>query len=75
MESASLCDALRCAHTHRHDGPWESPTLRFSPTAWAKLLYLSYLGETEVGSIRISAVDDLPCVEDVQLVRQICTGL
>jgi hypothetical protein len=48
--------------------------LRFSPTAWAKLLFLRDLGDTEVGGFGISAADDLLYVTDVQLVRQICTG-
>jgi len=34
-----------------------SPTLRFSPTAWAKLLYLRDLGETEVGGFPASDHD------------------
>jgi hypothetical protein len=59
---------------YQHDEPRESPTLRFSPTAWAKLLYLRDLGDTEVGGFGISAADDLLCVQDVQLVRQVCTG-
>ena len=49
------------------------PTLRFSPTAWAKLLYLRDLGDTEVGGFGISAPDDLLLVEDVRLVRQVCS--
>ena len=53
---------------------WESPTLRFSPTAWAKLLFLRDLGDTEVGGFGISAADDLLYIEDVVLVRQVCTG-
>jgi hypothetical protein len=52
----------------------ESPILRFTPTAWAKLLYLRDLGDMEVGGFGISAADDLLCVEDVQLVKQLCTG-
>jgi proteasome lid subunit RPN8/RPN11 len=47
------------------------PSLRFSPTAWAKLLFLRDAGETEVGGFGISAADDLLHVEDVQLVRQV----
>lgn len=47
--------------------------LRFSPTAWAKLLFLRDAGDTEVGGFGISAADDLLLVEDVQLVRQVCT--
>ena len=38
---------------YRRDEPWESPTLWFSPTAWAKLLYLRDLGDTEVGGFGI----------------------
>ena len=55
------------------DASPSSPYLRLNPTAWAKLLYLRDLGDTEVGGFGISAVDDLLNVEDVQLVRQTCT--
>lgn len=48
--------------------------LRFSPTAWAKLLFLRDLGSTEVGGFGIAAADDLLYVTDVQLVRQCCTS-
>ena len=51
------------------------PTLRFSPTAWAKLLFLQDLGPTEVGGFGISAADDCLRIEDVQLVRQSCTSV
>jgi proteasome lid subunit RPN8/RPN11 len=47
--------------------------LRFSPTAWAKLLYLRDRGPTEVGGFGIAPADDLLYVEDIQLVRQSCT--
>src|SRR6187397_2594196 len=47
--------------------------LRFSPRAWAKLLFLRDAGDTEIGAFGISAPDDLLFVEDVQLVRQACT--
>lgn len=47
------------------------PSLRFSPTAWAKLLFLRDYGETEVGGFGIAASDDLLQVEDVQLVKQV----
>ena len=44
----------------------KSPTLRFSPYAWAKLLFLRDLGETEVGGFGIcrwrrSAVTSMTC--------------
>ncbi len=50
----------------------DAPTLRFSPTAWAKLLFLRDAGDTEVGGFGISSADDPLLIEDVQLVRQVC---
>lgn len=47
--------------------------LRFSPYAWAKLLFLRDAGETEIGGFGIAPHDDLLFVEDVQLVQQSCT--
>jgi hypothetical protein len=49
------------------------PSLRFTPYAWAKLLFLRDAGPTEVGGFGISAADDLLLIEDIQLVRQCCT--
>ena len=60
-ERVSLFDASPC-----------SPCLRLNPTAWAKLLHLRDLGDTEVGGFAISAADDLLYVQDIQLVRQTC---
>jgi proteasome lid subunit RPN8/RPN11 len=45
-------------------------TLRFSPTAWAKLLYLRDQSEDEVGGFGISAADDLLYVQDFVTVSQ-----
>jgi proteasome lid subunit RPN8/RPN11 len=47
--------------------------LRFSPTAWAKLLFLRDAGDTEIGGFGISTADDLLYVKDVELVQQTCT--
>jgi len=47
--------------------------LRFSPTAWAKLLYLRDRGQTEVGGFGICPGEDPLYVEDVQLIEQVCT--
>jgi proteasome lid subunit RPN8/RPN11 len=47
--------------------------LRFSPTAWAKLLFLRDAGDTEIGAFGIAMSGDLLFMEDVQLVRQTCT--
>ena len=52
---------------------FRQPALRFSPTAWAKLLFLRDYGETEVGGFALVSADDWLYVEDVQLVRQRCT--
>ena len=51
------------------------PTLRFSPPAWAKLLFLRDAGDTEVGGFAISAPDDLFYLGDLALVRQSCTSV
>ena len=56
--------------SRRHD---EELALTFSPTAWAKLIYLRDRGGTEVGGFAITAGDNPLHVTDVQLVRQHCT--
>ena len=50
----------------------ESPkaVLRFTPTAWAKLLYFRDRGDTEIGGFGVTARDDLLLVEDFVTVRQ-----
>jgi len=52
-----------------------TPTLRFSPTAWAKLLFLRDRGDTEVGGFAISADDDPLLIDDFHLIRQTCTSV
>ena len=52
----------------------ERPTIRFTPFAWSKLLFLRDCGDTEVGGFAISATNDLLLVEDVRLVKQQCTA-
>ena len=60
--------------TRRKRRPKEpTPTLRFSPFAWAKLLFLRDLGDTEVGGFGISNADDPLLVEDVRLIGQYTT--
>jgi hypothetical protein len=49
------------------------PALRLTPYAWAKLLFLRDLGNTEVGGFGVTAAGDLLLVEDVRLVRQLCS--
>jgi len=50
-----------------------TPVLRFSPTAWAKLLFFRDRGQTEIGGFGISAVDDLLLMEDFVTVKQDAT--
>ena len=47
-----------------------SPVLRFTPTAWAKLLHFRDHGETEIGGFGISAADDLLLMEDFVTIKQ-----
>lgn len=51
----------------------QSPTLRFTPTAWAKLRFLRDAGDTEIGGFGVTATGDLLLVEDFALVTQTCT--
>lgn len=52
-----------------------TPTLRFTPTAWAKLLFLRDAGDTEVGGFGITAAKDQLLVTDLHLVRQATTRI
>src|SRR5262245_30418285 len=47
-----------------------SPTLRFSPYAWAKLLFLRDRRPNEVGGFGLTTSQDLLFVHDIRLVRQ-----
>tara|TARA_R100001480_G_scaffold36947_1_gene49670 strand:- start:314 stop:1213 length:900 start_codon:yes stop_codon:yes gene_type:complete len=49
--------------------------LRFSPYAWAKLIYLRDRGPTEVGGFGITEPDDPRFVTDIILVKQTCTDV
>jgi proteasome lid subunit RPN8/RPN11 len=49
--------------------------MRFSPTAWAKLLFVRDRGSTEVGGFGLTPADDLLYVEDIQLVQQTCSAV
>jgi len=51
----------------KKDHQW---ALRFSPTAWAKLLYFRDQSENEVGGFGITASDDLLYVRDFVTVKQ-----
>jgi proteasome lid subunit RPN8/RPN11 len=59
----------------KKNGYSQNPQLRFSPAAWAKLLYLRDYGPTEVGGFGIAPAEDLLYVQEVRLVRQLCTSV
>ena len=63
----------RTSRPAAHPEKLKVPALRFSPYAWAKLLYLRDRGDTEVGGFGVTCPDDLLLVDDVRLVRQRCT--
>lgn len=48
----------------------KTPILRFSPTAWAKLLYFRDRQENEVGGFAVTSAGDLLKVEDFVTVKQ-----
>jgi hypothetical protein len=49
------------------------PSLRFSPYAWAKLIYLRDRAETEIGGFGLSDAADPLLIVDLLTVRQRCT--
>ena len=51
----------------------ENPVLRFSPYAWAKLLFFRDRGHTEIGGFGITPADDLLYIEDFITVQQSAT--
>lgn len=51
----------------------ETPVLRFSPTAWAKLVFLRDVDETEIGGFGISRPGALLEIEGFALVSQVTT--
>lgn len=51
------------------------PKLRFTPWAWAKLLFLRDFGPTEVGGFGITEPSDSALVTDICLLPQHCTSV
>jgi proteasome lid subunit RPN8/RPN11 len=54
---------------------YQQPSLRFSPTAWAKLVFLRDMTDNEVGGFGITEADDLLLVTDIALVKQKVTAI
>jgi len=65
--------AARCLKYKTKDN--RSPVLRFSPTAWAKLLYFRDKSDNEIGGFGITRADDLLFVQDFVTVKQDVTGV
>lgn len=53
----------------------ERLSLRFSPTAWAKLLYFRDTMDNEIGGLGITEIDDLLFVKEFVTVKQEVTGV
>ena len=51
----------------------DNPMLRFSPTAWAKLLFFRDRGETEISGFGVTEPDDLLYVTDFITIKQEAT--
>lgn len=51
------------------------PALRFSPYAWAKLLYFRDKGDTEIGGFGITQANDLLLITDFATVKQNVSGV
>lgn len=65
---SSLQAKKKAEHTRK-------PALRFSPTAWAKLLYFRDKSDNEVGGFGITEPDDLLLVREFMTVKQQVTAV
>lgn len=74
-KGAQTVSKKKTCPTNWHVPKPKRPVLRFTPTAWAKLIYLRDAGGTEIGGFGIAAADDLLRVENVALVRQTCNAV
>jgi len=45
-------------------------TIRFSPTVWAKIMYMRDRGNTEIGGFGITPIKDSLFIEDFRLIKQ-----
>lgn len=76
MKHLKLYPSLRRLLRHpRRKRSRRKRRLRFSPHAWAKLLYLRDAGPTEVGGFGIGSAEDPLCIQDVVLLPQTCSVL
>jgi hypothetical protein len=57
-------------HRSLRSRPRDQPVLRFTPTAWSKLISFCHHGDTEIGGFGVSHANDLLLVEDFVTVKQ-----
>ena len=65
----------QASHHPRRRRDKETPILRLTPDAYAKLHFLCHLGQTEIGGFAISSEDDLLLVEDLVLIKQTASAV
>ncbi len=70
-ETNQRTDRLRTTKDNQHSS--RQPVLRFSPTAWAELLFFCHRGETKIGGFGLTPPDDLMMVEEFATVKQSVT--
>ena len=69
VEKSSQSQQASERRTHKVPCP-PQPVLRFTPTAWAKLLFFRDRGQTEIGGFAVTSKDDLLQVVDFVTVKQ-----
>jgi proteasome lid subunit RPN8/RPN11 len=72
---ASLKQAAQKSDSRAEKNDSRKPALRFSPTAWAKLLYFRDKSGNEVGGLGITEPDDLLFVTEFVTVKQDVTAV
>ncbi len=63
-------ERIKIMKSRRKNQQNQRPMLRFSPTAWAKLLFMRDVTDNEVGGFGVTDADDLLFVTDFVLVKQ-----
>jgi len=63
-------ESMGAFESRRHSDGQLEPVLRFSPSAWAKLLFFRDRGDCEIGGFGVCGGDDLLLVTDFVTVKQ-----
>lgn len=76
---------VKSSRQHTQGSPWmadsidelplSNTTLRFTPYAWAKLVYFCHAGDTEIGGFGLSDPDDPLLVTDLLTLKQATTSV